>query len=41
MRHKVIGFGIVLSFIPILMLATNAEKTFRKTGVKEKSGQRR
>ena len=41
MRHKLIALGVALSFVPIFMLATNAEKTFKKTGVKEVSSQRR
>jgi hypothetical protein len=33
--------GIFLSFIPIILLATNAQAAFKKTGVKEISKHRR
>lgn len=41
MRHKAIGLAVFLSFIPIFMLATNAQDAFKKTKVKEVSKNRR
>ena len=36
-----IGFGILLTFVPVVYMIFNAEHTFKKAGVKEISKKRR
>lgn len=40
-KNKMVGVGILLSFIPVVYMIFNAEHTFKKAGVKEISKNRR